>query len=121
MGASACPIPEYVERSPQAYLAVRAHMARDALGTAAPGLLRELHAWLAAHGVAPLGKPFIRYLVVNYGNTMVDHGVRWQVREADEVTTWGCRVEHYLIGPQDEPNPERWQTEVAILVATEAE
>ena len=52
---------------------------------------------------------------------MVDHGVRWQVREADKVTTWGCRVEHYLIGPQDEPNPERWQTEVAILVATEAE
>ena len=52
---------------------------------------------------------------------MVDHGVRWQVREADKVTTWGCRVEHYLIGPQDEPNLERWQTEVAILVATEAE
>lgn len=37
----------------------------------------------------------------------------WQI-SADK--TWGARVEHYLTDPADEPDPQQWQTEVALLV-----
>lgn len=30
--------------------------------------------------------------------------------------TWGARVEHYLIGPADEPDAQEWQAEVALLL-----
>lgn len=42
------------------------------------------------------------------------HHLAWQI-SADK--TWGARIEHYLTGPIDEPNPKRWQTEIALLVA----
>lgn len=42
--------------------------------------------------------------------------VKWQVVEERKVTRWNARVEHYLVGPPDEPNPKNWQTEIAILV-----
>jgi len=43
--------------------------------------------------------------------------VRWQVVEKRKVTRWSARVEHYLVGPPDEPDPKNWQTEIAILVS----
>ena len=45
-----------------------------------------------------------------------DENVKWQVDEAGGRTRWNARVEHYLVGPPSEPNPESWQTEIAILV-----
>ncbi|MEO8404461.1 MAG: GyrI-like domain-containing protein [Chitinophagaceae bacterium] len=30
---------------------------------------------------------------------------------------WGSRTEFYLNDPQDEPNPEKWETEIAFLVS----
>jgi effector-binding domain-containing protein len=44
------------------------------------------------------------------------NNVKWGVVEERRVTRWTARVEHYLVGPPDEPNPENWQTEVAILI-----
>jgi len=43
--------------------------------------------------------------------------VKWQVVEKGKVTRWRARVEHYLVGPPDEPDPKNWQTEIAILVS----
>ena len=43
--------------------------------------------------------------------------VKWQVIDERKVTRWNARVEHYQVGPPDEPDPENWQTEIAILVA----
>jgi effector-binding domain-containing protein len=44
--------------------------------------------------------------------------IKWRVIQDRKVTRWNARVEHYQVGPPDEPDPENWQTEIAILVAT---
>jgi GyrI-like small molecule binding domain len=36
--------------------------------------------------------------------------------EQRKVTRWDGRIEHYLVGPRDEPHPKNWQTEIAILI-----
>jgi effector-binding domain-containing protein len=46
-----------------------------------------------------------------------ERDVKWQVVEERKVTRWNARVEHYLVGPPDEPDPKNWQTEIAILVS----
>jgi len=43
--------------------------------------------------------------------------VIWAMAEQRKVTRWEGRVEHYLIGPPDEPNSKNWQTEIAILIS----
>jgi effector-binding domain-containing protein len=43
--------------------------------------------------------------------------VAWQVSAEGKVTRWEARVEHYLVGPPDEPDPDAWRTEIAILLA----
>jgi effector-binding domain-containing protein len=43
-----------------------------------------------------------------------EHGVKWQA----DGDTWASRLEWYLTDPQEEPNPERWQTELAFLTAS---
>lgn len=45
------------------------------------------------------------------------HDTQWQVEDDGGITTWACRVEHYLVGPPAETNPKAWRTEIAILVA----
>jgi len=44
-------------------------------------------------------------------------GVTWQGRDRWGVTTWRWRIENYLTGPPDEPDPQIWRTEIAILLA----
>lgn len=161
--------PAMIDRAAQPYVAIRERLHREALGDAAPGLLAEVHEWLATHGIAVAGPPLIRYLIVDYnsGEVEVDVGapvafvvagqvrvhpgeipggtyatvihqgsyanlmdttaellawgkennIRWQVREASKVTNWGGRIEHYLVGPPEYPNPQDWRTEIAILLA----
>jgi effector-binding domain-containing protein len=41
----------------------------------------------------------------------------WQMTEQENVTQWGARVERYDVGPPAEPDPIRWRTEIAILLA----
>jgi effector-binding domain-containing protein len=48
------------------------------------------------------------------------NNVKWQVVEERNVTQWSARVEHYLVGPADEPNPKNWETEIAILVSADS-
>ena len=43
-----------------------------------------------------------------------EQGIRWQI---DEDSRWGGRVERYITDPALEPDPARWQTEVAFLAA----
>ena len=42
------------------------------------------------------------------------------VEESEKVTRWGCRVERYLVAPPRESRPERWHTEIAILLSNAA-
>src|SRR5436305_2062231 len=68
-------VPQYVERAPQPYVAIHAQSPRDEIGMVVPKVLPDLYAWLASNKVAPAGAPFIRYLVVNYNNSVVDMDV----------------------------------------------
>jgi effector-binding domain-containing protein len=39
------------------------------------------------------------------------NGVRWQAHDG----VWAARLERYLTDPRQEPDPNRWQTELAFL------
>ncbi|MFE7135714.1 GyrI-like domain-containing protein [Streptomyces sp. NPDC057638] len=37
--------------------------------------------------------------------------------EPGGVERWGCRLESYLTDPREEPDPNRWETELALRLA----
>lgn len=41
-----------------------------------------------------------------------ERGIQWQM---SEDSLWGARVERYLTDPSREPDPSRWETELAYL------
>jgi effector-binding domain-containing protein len=41
-----------------------------------------------------------------------DNNVRWDASE--DESRWGARLETYLTDPSEEPDPQKWQTEIAI-------
>jgi hypothetical protein len=74
--------PEIVQRAEQPYVAIKASVTMETIGTVLPQLHPEMFAWLDAHGVRPAGAPFSKY-----------KGTR-RVREA----AWGN-------GPVEKPKP----------------
>lgn len=40
-------------------------------------------------------------------------GVRWAM---DSPTAWRARIEQYFTNPREEPDPARWETEIAYLI-----
>jgi effector-binding domain-containing protein len=42
--------------------------------------------------------------------------VAWQTTLKDNVEWWEGRVEFYITDPASEPDPQKWQTELAFLV-----
>jgi len=46
-----------------------------------------------------------------------ENGIAWQMQETEKGDAWAGRAEFYLNGPEAEPDPEKWQTELAFLVA----
>src|SRR5438552_13516405 len=68
--------PEIVTRAEQPYVAIRAQVTMQDLGTVVPPLNQEVFAWLGAHGAAPAGAPFWKYNVINMaGKLEVEAGV----------------------------------------------
>ena len=45
------------------------------------------------------------------------HHVAWQKTTSDPVECWDARIEYYLSDPDKEPDPKKWQTELAFLTA----
>jgi effector-binding domain-containing protein len=43
-----------------------------------------------------------------------EQGLRWQTEPGGE---WRARLETYLTDPSQEPDPARWETQLAILIA----
>lgn len=43
--------------------------------------------------------------------------LNWKGTLLPEGHAWAAKVEHYLVGPQNESDPEKWKTEIAILLA----
>ncbi|MGA4802123.1 GyrI-like domain-containing protein [Streptomyces lavendulocolor] len=46
-----------------------------------------------------------------------ERGLQWDMREVDGVERWGCRIESYRTDPRVEPDPSRWETELAFRLA----
>ncbi|MFI1939360.1 GyrI-like domain-containing protein [Streptomyces purpureus] len=45
-------------------------------------------------------------------------GLEWDmIREPDGAERWGCRIESYRTDPRVEPDPARWETELAFRLA----
>jgi effector-binding domain-containing protein len=158
--------PQIQRRAAQPYVAVPVRVTMDDLPGAVDQGFGELFGWLAEHGVAPAGPPFIRYLVVDMAgelqielavpaeaeppdgdrvrsgvlpagryvvlrhtgpydglvasNTALrqwaeDHGVALDAWEAAGGVGWRSRAEHYLTNPAEEPDPARWEVDVAYL------
>lgn len=57
--------PRVADRGARHYVAIRTQATMQALDTAIPQGLGEVFAWLAQQGVAPVGAPFVRYLVID--------------------------------------------------------
>jgi hypothetical protein len=45
------------------------------------------------------------------------HGLTWDVKETEEGEKWGCRVEFYLTDPAEQPDMDKWQTQLAFRLA----
>lgn len=45
------------------------------------------------------------------------HGIAFAARDTPAGQAWDGRFEHYLTDPTGEPDPARWQTDVAYLIA----
>jgi effector-binding domain-containing protein len=39
-------------------------------------------------------------------------GLTWDTTEADGETRWGARLEEYLNGPDDQPDMDKWETDL---------
>ncbi|MEU9983913.1 GyrI-like domain-containing protein [Streptomyces sp. NPDC050856] len=46
-----------------------------------------------------------------------EQGLEWDMREVDGVERWGCRIETYRTDPRVQPDPARWETELAFRLA----
>lgn len=57
--------PEIVQRAEQPYLAIKATVTMETIGTVLPSLHPEMFAWLDAHGVRPAGAPFSKYNAID--------------------------------------------------------
>jgi effector-binding domain-containing protein len=45
-----------------------------------------------------------------------EHGITLDCWDTPEGTAWGARVEHYLTNPATEPDPAKWEVDVAYLI-----
>ena len=46
-----------------------------------------------------------------------ERGIRFDVEKTEAGDKFGCRLEIYRTDPRQEPDPAKWETEVAIRVA----
>jgi effector-binding domain-containing protein len=158
--------PHIEQRAEQPYAGIRMCVTMADLSGAVDQGFPELFGWLAEHGVAPAGPPFIRYHVIDM-NRELDielgvpadvtpdggarvrpgvlpagryavlrhtgpydgliasnaalqrwagaHGVALDSWDAPGGTAWRSRVEHYLTNPAAEPDPAKWEVDVAYL------
>ena len=52
------------------------------------------------------------YALLTWGD---QQGIAWQTD--DDGKAWGARIEFYITDPAEEPDPQKWETEVAFLAA----
>lgn len=60
------------------------------------------------------GVPRANMALTDWG---AEQGLAWDTREADHGEGFAARLETYFTDPAKEPDPAKWQTEVAIRLA----
>ncbi len=48
-----------------------------------------------------------------------EQGIRWSQDQANRTVVWNGRFESFLTNPDEQPDPNQWTTEVALLVASD--
>lgn len=43
-------------------------------------------------------------------------GLEWDKSDAEDGEHWGCRLEIYLTNPAEQPDPAKWETQLAFLL-----
>jgi effector-binding domain-containing protein len=46
-----------------------------------------------------------------------EHGIEFDTWDTAQGSAWRSRAEHYLTDPSQEPDPGKWETDVAFLIA----
>jgi effector-binding domain-containing protein len=82
-----------------------------------------------AAGVLPAGRyASLRYTgdydgLMEANRVLIDwakaNGIAWDSHTSERGDHFAARFESYLVGPPDEPDPARWETEVLIRLAGE--
>lgn len=122
--------PQIQPRAAQPYAGIPATVTMDTISAAVDSGFPELFGWLASQDIAPAG-PAGSYLVLRHTGPndglvashaelrrwAAEHGVRFGTRETGQGSAWGGRVEHYLTDPSQEPDPAKWETDVAYLTS----
>jgi hypothetical protein len=82
---------------------------------------------MTAHYLLPAGRYIVlrhvgRYDGVVAGNAALldwasDHAIALDSWDTAGGTAWRSRVEHYLTNPAAEPDPAKWETDIAYLTA----
>jgi len=160
--------PQIQTRAAQDYAAIPAAVTMGSIAGAVDQAFPELFGWLAGHGIAASGPPFIRYLVIDMAGELEielavpagapvagdgrvrpgvlpggryavlrhtgpydgliashaalqqwahEHGVEFDSWDTATGTAWRGRAEHYLTDPSKEPDPARWEVDVAYLTS----
>lgn len=158
--------PQIEERGAVHYAGIRETVTMDGIAGAVDEAYPELFGWLAGQGIAPVGAPFIRYLVIDMaaelrldlgvpvgapvtGSGRVqpgvlpagryavlrhtgpydgliasnaalqrwahEHGIEFDTWDTPDGSAWRARAEHYLTDPSREPDPAKWEVDVACL------
>ena len=124
--------PRVVHRDEQPYVAVRTSVTMEGLAGAVDRYFPELFGWVPGYetqdnvhaGVLPAGR-YVTTSAIGPHDGLVSanaepqewgerHGIRWAMHDGRR---WGARVERYLTDPRREPDPSRWQTELAYLAS----
>jgi effector-binding domain-containing protein len=158
--------PRVAERAEQPYVAIKALVSMQTIGTVLPQIHPEVFGWLRARGIAPAGAPFWKYNVIDMTRQMevgvpvaaavagdervladvlpagryatlvhTGHpsglmdataallawvkaeGLKWDMRETEDGQEWGSRLEIYETDPAEEPDMEKWETQLAFRLA----
>jgi len=78
-------------------------------------------------GVLPAGR-YATAIHIGHPDKLVDattallewaalRGLRWDKTETADGERWGCRLEAYLTDPAEEPDMDKWETELAFRLA----
>ena len=159
--------PIVAERDPRPYVFIPRTVTMATIASAADEI-PPLIGWLAEHGAAPAGPPFLRYNVIDMERELqleagvpvaamvaaegrvesgelpggryvtaihtgpydqlvtavrdlldwaAGQGLTWDKQESPDGEHWGCRLEAYPVNPAEQPDPAKWETELAFRLA----